>query len=276
MSVARLQRLLHRAGMHGECRQTEHAGHATALASEAAAAGHSIVVAVGGDGTVNETARGLLHTTASLGIIPRGSGNGLARHLQIPLRAEKALALIKAGGHARIDSGTINGHPFFCTAGIGFDAFISSVFAGSKKRGLLTYARLTLANFMDYLPTKACLKLNGEQLETTIFVIAFANASQYGNNAYIAPMADIQDGFLDVCLIRELNFRTAAEVGFGLWRKSLASSRVAQYFRTNQVLVELAEPCSYHADGDFVGKADSLRIELFPLSLQVIQPGAVL
>src|SRR5690606_20245149 len=123
---------------------TDYAGHAPELARQAAEEGCAVVVAVGGDGTVNEVARGLLHTDTALGIIPRGSGNGLARHLGVPLTVDGSIRFLNNGHRSKIDSGTINGRPFFTTAGIGFDAYISSVFAGSKKRGLQTYVELIL------------------------------------------------------------------------------------------------------------------------------------
>src|SRR6478735_6587447 len=207
-----------------EIQFTEYAGHATKLAREGAKAGFRTVAAVGGDGTVNEVATGLLGTQSALAIIPKGSGNGLARHLQIPLLATPALALLKDPNFSRIDTCTINDHPFFCTAGLGFDGFISSVFATSTKRGLRSYVELILKEFGKFQGGKANIKLNGQTLETPCFVLAFANASQYGNNAYIAPMADIRDGLLDVCLIRDLSFRKALAVSYGLLTKSIATT----------------------------------------------------
>jgi diacylglycerol kinase (ATP) len=194
---------------------TQYAGHATEIARQAAADGVPVVCAVGGDGTVNEIARGLMGTGTALAILPKGSGNGLARHLGIPMNLPLAITMLNSGQSSAIDSCTINDRPFFCTAGIGFDAHVSSVFAASTKRGLQTYVQMVLREFFNFKPQLAVLELNGLQLETNCFVVAFANASQYGNNAFIAPMADIRDGLLDVCLIRHLNFRKAIGISYG-------------------------------------------------------------
>ncbi|MCC9138362.1 diacylglycerol/lipid kinase family protein [Pontibacter silvestris] len=250
---------------------TAHAGHATDLAKEAADKGCNIVVAVGGDGTVNEVARGLLYSETALAILPKGSGNGLARHLLVPLNIKGALRIINRGYTSFIDSGNINGHPFFTTAGIGFDAYISSVFAGNSKRGLKTYVQLVLKEVMKYrhLPIKATI--NGSVFDSDCYVMAFANAAQYGNNAYIAPMANIQDGMLDVCLVRQLNFRKALHLSYCMLTKQLATDS-AEYFQTNAVEVETEQEIMYHADGDFMGKASRFSVHMEPKSLKVVVP----
>lgn len=254
---------------------TEYAGHAPELAKEAADKGCEIVVAVGGDGTVNEVARGLLNTETALGILPKGSGNGLARHLQIPLSLDAAIKNLNTGHTATIDSGSINGHPFFTTAGIGFDAYISSVFAGNKKRGLQTYVELVMKEVMNYkhLPMKAII--NKKTLETDCYVMAFANAAQYGNNAYIAPLADIEDGLLDVCLVRKLDLVKALNLSYCMLTKQLAHPDSAEYFKTAHVKVSTSQPIMYHADGEFMGKASEFEVQMHPLSLKVFVPKKV-
>lgn len=251
---------------------TQYAGHATEIARQAAAERIPVVCAVGGDGTVNEVARGLLNTSTALGILPRGSGNGLARHLKIPMAIPQAIQILNNGCQSAIDSCTINDHPFFCTAGIGFDAHISSVFAQNTQRGLQTYVRLVLQEFFRFRPQKAHLALNGQQLETMCFVVAFANASQYGNNAYIAPMADIRDGLLDVVLIRHLNIRKAIGLSYGLITKRIATSGHAEYFTTTQIEVKSDQTFKFHADGEYIGEAGFFKVTIAPLSLQVIAP----
>lgn len=253
---------------------TEYAGHATELARQAVAENISVVCAVGGDGTVNEVARGLAFSGTALAILPRGSGNGLARHLGIPMNIPLAIGVLNQNNRYRIDSCTINNIPFFCTAGIGFDAHVSAVFAASLKRGLRTYVQLVLQEFIKFKPQPAVLELNGEQLETNCFVVAFANASQYGNNAYIAPMADVRDGLLDVCLIRHLNFRKALGLSYGLITKRIASSGDAQYFRTTNIKVKSQVPFKFHADGEYMGEAQEFKVVIAPLSLEVVAPTA--
>lgn len=258
-----------------ELKFTEYAGHATKLAREGAKAGFRVVAAVGGDGTVNEVATGLLGTQAALAIIPKGSGNGLARHLNIPLLAPKALGILKNPQFSRIDTCVINGHPFFCTAGLGFDGYISSVFAGNTKRGLRSYVELILKEFMKFQGGQATVQLNQETLETPCFVLAFGNASQYGNNAYIAPMADIRDGLLDVCLIRDLSIMKAVAVSYGLLTKQIATTGHAEFFTSQEISVRTHKPMPYHADGEYIGEASEFLVSINPLSLEVLIPATL-
>ncbi|WP_205502520.1 diacylglycerol/lipid kinase family protein [Rufibacter psychrotolerans] len=249
---------------------TQYAGHATELARQAAAAGARLVVAVGGDGTVNEVARGLKGTNTALGILPKGSGNGLARHLGIPMALPQALALLNQPTFHRIDSCSINGHPFFCTAGIGFDGLVSSVFALSTKRGLSSYVQLVVREFRNFKAEAATVSINGRDLSSDFFVVAFANASQYGNNAYIAPMANIQDGLMDVCLIRHVGVAEAIQLGYGLMTKQIAHSHLAEFHTCATVRVHCEVPQYYHADGEPMGQATEFEVQIEPQSLEVI------
>ncbi|WP_439882200.1 diacylglycerol/lipid kinase family protein [Pontibacter sp. MBLB2868] len=270
--AARIQSLLNHEKFKHDIVYTTHAGHAPELARKAADKGYEIVVAVGGDGTVNEVAQGLLYSETALAILPKGSGNGLARHLKIPMGLDGALKALNRGQISTIDSGSINGHAFFTTAGIGFDAYISSVFAGNKKRGLQTYVELVMKEVLSYkhLPIKA--RINDNSFDTNCYVMAFANAAQYGNNAYIAPMADIQDGLLDVCLVRKLDLVKALHLSYCMITKQLANVDSAEYFKTTHVKVETEEPMMFHADGDYKGKATDFEVEMKPLSLKVLVP----
>lgn len=251
---------------------TEYAGHATSLARQAARDGYQVVAAVGGDGTVNEVARGVLGTRTALAIVPRGSGNGLARHLGVPLSIRRSLEVIQQMHVSSIDSGTINGHPFFCTAGLGFDAHISAAFATSTRRGLGAYVALIFREFQQYQPRKLTLFFNGRTLERECFVLAFGNASQYGNNAHITPMADIRDGLLDLCLIPRLSMPAAFQTGIRLLTKQMASSRQATYYQADYVQVKVSENVMFHADGEYVGEAPEFEVKVFPLSLNVLVP----
>lgn len=273
--AARIEQHLDHKKFEHDIVYTAHAGHAPELAREAADKGCEVVVAVGGDGTVNEVARGLLNTETALGILPKGSGNGLARHLNIPMGLDGALRVLNQGHQITIDSGSINDHPFFTTAGIGFDAYISSVFAGNKKRGLQTYVELVMKEVRNYkhLPVKA--SINGDVLDTDCFVMAFANAAQYGNNAYIAPMADIQDGLLDVCLVRKMDLIKALNLSYCMLTKQIAHADSAEYFQTEHVSVHTEEPMMYHADGEFMGKADHFDVQMKAQSLRVVTPAGL-
>ena len=184
--------------------KTAYAGHATQIAERAVSDGVDIVCAVGGDGTVNETAKALLHTNTALAIIPCGSGNGLARHLHIPIDPIRAAELIDEGRVQDIDYGMVDGKPFFCVCGVGFDAYISMKFADAGKRGAISYVENVLKS-LKYSPREYELEIhNGGEVRKVAykaFLISCANASQYGNNAYIAPQASVRDGVMDVTVI---------------------------------------------------------------------------
>ncbi|MDB5233358.1 MAG: hypothetical protein JWR44_351 [Hymenobacter sp.] len=252
-----------------EVRLTEYAGHAVELARHAAADGFRIVAAVGGDGTVNEVGRGLLGTETALGIIPQGSGNGLARHLKVPLGLAAALRRLAEPDFSRMDVGLINDHPFFCTAGLGFDAHVSQHFAQAGSRGLSTYLRVTLREYRSYRPVAVQIELDGQLVATDCYVLAFANASQYGNNAYIAPRADLRDGLLDVCLIDALPVGRAFRVSLAMALGTLPQSKAAEYFRVPRGRVVAQAPIGFHVDGDYLGHATEFVVELMPLALAV-------
>lgn len=268
-----LQRLIHGAlagsAMRHEVRLTAAAGHAVEIAREAAGEGFRIVVAVGGDGTVNEVGRGLIGTSAALGIVPHGSGNGLARHLKISLDPLAAIHKLLAPQFDRMDVGLIAGRPFFCTAGIGFDAHVARMFALEKRRGLGSYVRVALREYRSYRPTAVAVRIGDDRLSTDCYVLAFANASQYGNNAYIAPHADLKDGLLDLCLIDRLPPLRAARVGYGLAVGDLPSSSAARYLTVAQAVVEAERPLGFHVDGEYAGEASSFSIGLMPLALEI-------
>jgi diacylglycerol kinase (ATP) len=251
-------------------RPTERPGHATELARAAAQAGCRLVVAVGGDGTVNEVGQGLLgQPGAALGIVPRGSGNGLARHLGVPLSLPAALRRLHKPTFKRMDVGTINGQPFFCTAGLGFDAHVSQYFAQAGSRGLSTYLRVTMREYGNFRPVPVEVETNGQTIVTDCYVLAFANASQYGNNAYIAPQANIQDGLLDMCLINALPPCRAVQVVLGMALGTMPRTGGAAYRHTRHATVRAAAPLGYHIDGDYLGHATEFEVGLLPLALEV-------
>ena len=252
-------------------RPTTYAGHAIELARQAADEGFRVVVAVGGDGTINEVGSGLLGTSAAMGIIPQGSGNGLARHLKVPLSLPAALRRLLNPTFSRMDVGYLNGRPFFCTAGLGFDAHVSQHFAQAGSRGLLTYLRVTLREYRHFRPVAVRAELDGKVtvLETDCYVLAFANASQYGNNAYIAPLADLRDGLLDVCLIDALPAVRALRVSLGLALGNLPANKMADYYQIRQAHITAAAPLGYHADGEYLGHATEFEVSVSPLALEV-------
>lgn len=180
---------------------TQYAGHASEIAAKAKDEGVDLVVAIGGDGTVNEVARAIVHSQTALGIIPCGSGNGLARHLQLPMNVKKAIETINVCEVHELDYGIINGFPFFCTCGMGFDAYVSQKFAEAGKRGPITYVENVLREGLKYKPETYVLQDENGTIKHKAFLISCANASQYGNNAYIAPQASMSDGLMDIIIM---------------------------------------------------------------------------
>ncbi|MCK6649852.1 MAG: YegS/Rv2252/BmrU family lipid kinase, partial [Bacteroidia bacterium] len=193
-----IDQLLDRTLFEYEIQYTKAAKHATELAKDAALRNFDIVVAVGGDGSVNETAKGLIGTKTAMAIIPAGSGNGLARHLKIPIDIKKAMEVINMGVISTVDSIRFNDETFVNVAGIGFDAHIGWEFAKFGKRGFSSYLKVIMREFPKYKARKYELEIDGKTIYPEAFLISFANGSQWGNNAYIAPTADISDGIMDI------------------------------------------------------------------------------
>lgn len=242
---------------------TEYAGHASELASRYVSEKYDIVVAVGGDGTINEVARSLVETRTALGIIPCGSGNGLARHLMLPMNFGGALDIINMAEIHDLDYGIINGHPFFCTCGMGFDAFISKKFAEAGKRGPLTYIENVLREGLSYKPETYELILDGnEEQHYKAFLISVANASQYGNDAYIAPQASMSDGFLDVVIIQPFDILEAPQVGIDLLNKTLNKSSKIKCYKAKDIVIKRKCSGVIHYDGDPVEASAELHITL--------------
>lgn len=245
-----------------ELAYTEYAGHASVLAAEAIEKGFDVVVAVGGDGTVNEVARALVHTPVALGILPCGSGNGLARHLHIPLEPRKAIEIINRNVVQSLDYGTINSRPFFCTCGVGFDAFVSQKFAESGRRGLLTYVENTLKEGLLYKPQTYTIESDSSREECKAFLIACANASQYGNDAYIAPNASMKDGLFDVVVMEPFNAIDAPQVALQLFKGTLPENSHVKTFQANRLVIHRDSEGAAHCDGDPFLTGATIEIEM--------------
>ena len=237
-------------------RKTEYAGHAIEIARQAAEEKKDIVVAIGGDGTINEIGRSLIHTDTAMGIIPCGSGNGLARHLHIPLEARGAIDVLNQGYIKTIDYGTIDSRPFFCTCGVGFDAFVSLKFADSGKRGLLTYE---IENSSGTVRYKA-------------FLIACANASQYGNNAYIAPQASLTDGMMDITILEPFTVLDVPALSFQLFNKTIDQNSRIKTLKEKKITIHRTKEGVFHFDGDPAMGGKDLEVEVISKGLKVIAP----
>ncbi len=250
--------------------ETRYAGHATEIASNANERGIDIVVAVGGDGTINEVGRALVNTPTAMGIIPCGSGNGLARHLMLPMDIRKALAIINEYTVHALDYGEIDGHPFFCTCGMGFDAFISQKFAEAGKRGAMTYIEKVLQLGLRYEPETYVIESEQGTITQKAYLISCANASQYGNNAYIAPQASMSDGLLDVTVIRPLDVLSAPQISFDLMNKTLNKNPKVDTFKTDHLIIHREREGVIHYDGDPVMSERDIEIKLHHKAINIV------
>ncbi len=250
--------------------KTQYAGHAVEIAAAAAKDNVDIVVAIGGDGTINEIGRSLVHTNTALGIIPCGSGNGLARHLHIPMDAKAAIDLLNTGERTCVDYGKINDMPFFCTCGVGFDAFVSLKFADSGKRGLLTYLENTLHESLTYEPETYEIENEEGTIKYKAFLIACANASQYGNNAYIAPQASLTDGLMDVTILEPFTVLDVPSLSFQLFNKTIDQNSRIKTMRAKKIKIHRTKEGVMHYDGDPVMGGKDIEVELIPHGLNVI------
>ena len=253
-----------------ELRTTEYAGHAAELARQFATEGTDVVVAVGGDGTVNEVARSLVHTETALGIIPCGSGNGLARHLCLPIDMRKALQVINNCRIEAFDYGVINDLPFFCTCGMGFDAFISLKFAEAGKRGPVTYIENVLKEGLRYRPEQYEIIDDNGSARYKAFLIACANASQYGNNAYIAPGATMKDGLMDVIIMEPFDALEAPQIAADLFMKTLGNNSKIKTFRTKSIHIKRSQPGAIHYDGDPIMTGTDIDVSIEHLGIRIV------
>ena len=248
---------------------TEYAGHAEIIARETT---ERIIVAVGGDGTVNEVARGIVGTEKILGIIPCGSGDGLALHLGISRIFKLAMKTILNGKIAKIDSGVINEKPFFSVCGTGFDAIVSERFAKSGKRGLTNYLDIGLKTWKEYEPKKYHVEIDGNAFDVEASLITVANSSQWGNNAIIAPLADIQDGLLNITIIDRVDTIEMPGLAFMLMTSLLDKNHRVHCYKGRNI--KISRPCEEpaHADGDWFTAGADLNISIKAQSLNVLVP----
>lgn len=253
---------------------TEYGGHALEIATRKVQEGYKNIVAVGGDGTINEVASALVNTGCNLGIIPAGSGNGLARHLGIPVSYAESLKIIQKPKILGIDVGQVNKRYFFCTCGTGFDASVGKQFAMDSKRGMLSYIRATIHEYLKYSPKTYILKTDGKKVKFKAFLVTFANSGQYGNNAYIAPKAAIDDGFLDLCVLRPFPKTSTIELGLRLFFKNIDQSPYLELMKIKKATLKRKskKKITLHLDGEPVTIDGKLKIKVLPAALNVMVP----
>lgn len=227
-------------------------------------------IAVGGDGTVNHVAKTILNTNIRLGIVPIGSGNGLARSLGISMNIREAIKQIAVGNAAKIDSGKVNGIPFFCTSGLGFDAQIGEKFATMTKRGLQGYVKVTITELFKYRSQTYTLHINGQAIKRKAFLITVANAGQYGNDFYIAPEASMLDGQFHVAILKPFHFISVFGLLIKILRKKAHTSRYIETFVCNELTIERVNDGSIHFDGEPEHAGNRIEFKNYPNSLNAI------
>ncbi|MDL2215327.1 diacylglycerol kinase family lipid kinase [Dysgonomonas sp. OttesenSCG-928-M03] len=253
---------------------TQYEGHATEIASQSVKDKADYVIAVGGDGTVNEVAKALVNTDVVLGIIPSGSGNGLARDLYIPMNRTKAINILKDGNIKRIDYGIANDNIFFCTCGVGFDAKVSEKALTQSKRGVLMYAKNMITTFFYFEPEKYKVICAEGTFEDEAFVVTCANASQYGNNAYIAPHADIQDGKMNISIIKPLSTFNVPKTMIQMLSKNLEVAKNTKLVEliTSEAIIEREKEGVMHLDGNAIYTDKNINVSIVKQGLNVLVP----
>jgi len=249
---------------------TEAKGHANELSKEAVKKGYDIVVAIGGDGTVNEVASGLVNSDAALGIMPNGSGNGLARGLGIPISIRRSAKIITTGQNRAIDVGQVDNQFFFVYAGLGFDAMIGKRFEDGRIRGPAPYYFAGFREFFRYHEPEYEIKFDGHKIKTRALIVALANIKQYGNNAIIAPHAKPDDGLLDLAIIQPTNFVSAIYYLPTLFTGRIDQTPMTSLYRATNFEIVREFPAPISLDGEVSEGKMHLKVTMLPKALNVI------
>ncbi|MDR1883377.1 MAG: diacylglycerol kinase family lipid kinase [Prevotella sp.] len=251
---------------------TGYAGHGSEIAGQAIEDKADYVIAVGGDGTVNEVARTLVNSNTALGIIPLGSGNGLARDLNISTDAKKAMGVILDGNIISIDYGMVNGRIFFCTCGVGFDAEVAAMASGKKSRGSFMYLKNMLETFIRQKPETYEITCPEGTIKDKALVVTCANASQYGYNAHIAPHADIQDGMMNIAILKPLSILDVPQTSLQLFTKKIDENNKMIDLVTNEAIIKREREGLMHIDGESVKTGREIHVKIIPGGLKVLVP----
>lgn len=259
-------------GFDVHVKMTKGAGDAFGWAKEAVENNFYTVITAGGDGTVNEVANALAFSNVILGILPFGSGNGLARSVGVPQDTLAALKLIEGNHVLTCDRGVVNNHPFYCTFGVGFDATVSEKFASMKRRGRITYIRSAFREFLNYRSRVYAIVINGKVITEKALLIAVCNAPQYGNNAYIGPKAKLTDGLLDITVVHADNPFNTLLMSMDMFTGMLDKNRGIGTFRVPELTIVRTEEGPVHLDGEPMNMGKKLEISCEKKVLKVFSP----
>lgn len=265
-----IEQVIDRSRFEFRISHSERVEHAYMLSKAAVKDGYDIVIAVGGDGTVNEVAKGVMNTDVVMGVVPFGSGNGLARSLHIPMSPLKALALINNLKTDRIDAAKFNNDYFFNMSGMGFDAHISQQFASNKTRGFSGYVKTTFRELSKYKPSVYKINIDNQVMERKAFMLSVANSSQFGNDAHIAPRADVKDGLLDLVIVKPFPWYVFPSLALRMFTNTADKSSYVESYRGKNIHIERPADGAIHLDGEPKWMNGEIRIEVLPLSLQMI------
>jgi len=250
--------------------ETKSPKDAMRLASDATRAGFEIVVACGGDGTVNEVVQGIGNSNVILGIVPGGSGNGLARHLEIPLEADKAIQLVNKLNTKTIDIASLNGYPFASIAGLGFDARVANRYRKVKKRGFYGYFRVVSREFFFYREREYTLTFNDEKITRKALLLSIANSNQFGYNTIIAPTAQADDGLLDVVIVKKFPLGELPRILGLLFTGKIDQSPYIESFKTKEIFITRKRGKRVNIDGEAIKMGREIFIRIQPAAIKVI------
>jgi YegS/Rv2252/BmrU family lipid kinase len=251
---------------------TQERGHATELARHAVEQNFRTVFAVGGDGTVNEVAQGMVNTGVTMGILPKGSGNGLARHICVPMNFRKSLATLSSRQTITMDTVLVNGRLSVNVAGIGFDGHVAGLFGKNGKRGLVGYSWLVVKEFLSFGEFPLDMEVDGQRFQRSTFILAFANSSQFGNNAKVAPHASVCDQRVDVCLIKKVPLTQAIGFAQKMFNGTMDRSAFVEIIQAKKIELQFDRPMPYHIDGEAMEPQARFSIEVQPKSLRMLVP----
>ena len=248
---------------------TEYKKHARSIAENSAKEGYDIVCAVGGDGSVHEVGTALIGTKTKLAILPVGSGNGLARHLNIPLNIKDAIECINKNNSIQMDTVMVNDKSFLGVGGYGFDAVIAKKFDTHTKRGLRGYIYLIIREFFKYNPINVSIDLDGKIKTLPVVLCTVANSSQFGNGFTVSPKSDVTDGKIELCLLKPFSIWSAPSIIYRFFRKSGDKSRFSEIISFKKAKIKLSKKMA-HYDGEPFDVQDELNISVVPKSLNIL------
>lgn len=248
---------------------TEYRRHAKELAHQSSKENIDIVCAVGGDGSVHEVGTALIGTKTQLAIIPTGSGNGLARHLNIPLSIDKAIQNINEMNTLQMDTVLVNDKPFLNAGGYGFDALIAKKFDEGKKRGFFTYIKLVLREFFKYNPVNVSVDINGEVKNMPVMLCTIANASEFGNGFCVSPKSDVTDGKIELFILKPFRFWSMPLLAFQFFRRKTDRSKFTEIISFEKARIKLTKSIA-HYDGEPFDVRNELNVQVVPKSLHIL------